>query len=38
MTSMSINRILLESYHRMLTKSKAYVKMKTNKRRKIHKS
>ena len=27
MTSVSINRITLESYHRMLTKSKAYARM-----------
>jgi len=38
MTNMSINRVLPESYHRILTKSKPHATIIPNKRRKIHES
>ena len=38
MTNMSINRLITESYHRILTKSKPHATIIPNKRRKIHES
>ena len=38
MTGMSINQLLSESYHRLLTKSKGYVRIKSNKGRKQNES